>query len=529
MKKLLIILISLIIFGCSENKPVHIVNVIEEKETVLEEVVNDDLWFRGFVGDEPIHLRLSFLEEQVVGEYFINEDEIIILRGHLEGDMIVVKGTDDVRFILTEDSDIYIGSCIRSNKIESVYAKKTNFEFNTQLSQEVQILEGTYTDVESDYFKNAILTIKPLFEEYIFLRIDAKNGSNESSNDFLLRKLNGKYHTLTDRLDLSLEYNELHELYLEANQYNYNCPEGVSYGNVYSESFKITMPKLGDYFEDPVLIEKMLGNDQSLFTHLIQFSEMEEGSTYFSINGFDKTAQYFKEGSQHFIVVRGQFYEDNQNRIYTNSLDYIPEEVSTFAGSKYILKAEPVITGGILPIVSEDINDFILDGYYIKDKVTGNLNMDTLEDVVLVLDHDIHSRLLLVLESTNEGYLLKHYTETAMLQKDEGGVWGDPYEATEISDHKLIISFYGGSNYRWGNTYTFDALMDYQLIYVKTMSYFTGDGSFEEVEYDLVDQKVIETIGNSNSETKTPHFKIKREYIYLRNFDAIYNIDYGYN
>lgn len=45
--------------------------------------------------------------------------------------------------------------------------------------------------------------------------------------------------------------------------------------------------------------------------------------------------------------------------------------------------------------------------------------------------------------------------ENAALNEKEGGVWGDPYKSMKVKGDKFILTFYGGSAWRWTQKYTF--------------------------------------------------------------------------
>ena len=46
-------------------------------------------------------------------------------------------------------------------------------------------------------------------------------------------------------------------------------------------------------------------------------------------------------------------------------------------------------------------------------------------------------------------------SEKAILCKDCGGIFGDPFAGIEINKNVLSINHYGGSNWRWGYTHRF--------------------------------------------------------------------------
>lgn len=514
MKKLLLIGIILILVGCS-NENVSIVTADQVlDETVVTEVSEDDLWYVGFAGQDTIHLRLTFLDNQVVGEYYLNDQEAQVLRGYLEGDMIYVKG--DHEFYLTQEQNSYIGAMVSEDTI-GVYATK-NRNYQPSLDESTQIMQGHYNGVNGDYYTYSSLDLVALFTDYIYVDFLGVNGSVSDRKGLLLKSHDSDFKDLSNAYEFSLKKDEYHNIQIEFSDFDLN--DGIKIDTTYSESHLYDPPQL-DY-PDADRIEKLLGDDLPLLLSLLQ----EKEGDYYHLYGQAKTAMIHHEGNSVYIAIRGQYFEDNRYRLYTNSIDYIPLEVQTYIGRDYVLNKLSITSKGqILPERGQE-EAYLLEGYSIKDKVKGKLNKDSFEDLVLILDGQ--PRLMLILLGTSDGYRLKAYSETALLEKNEGGLWGDPYDDCFIEEYQLNLSFYGGSNYRWALTYTFDALMDFQLIKVETMTYFTGDGSFESVEYFLDSQKVIRTKGDKSDEIKSPHTKRIREYILFRNFDVRENINYDY-
>jgi hypothetical protein len=59
-----------------------------------------------------------------------------------------------------------------------------------------------------------------------------------------------------------------------------------------------------------------------------------------------------------------------------------------------------------------------------------------------------------------------------------GGVFGDPFESLDVTPGKLSVSHYGGSNWRWSNTFSFAYSRrddTWQLIRVEESSFHTSN------------------------------------------------------
>jgi len=107
------------------------------------------------------------------------------------------------------------------------------------------------------------------------------------------------------------------------------------------------------------------------------------------------------------------------------------------------------------------VKSFIPPGYEILDTCSGDINKDGYFDLVLVLkdlDKDTltdERRLLIVLLNDGTTYKEISRSKKAILSKDEGGIFGDPYAGIKIKNGVLIVDHYGGSSWRWAYTHKF--------------------------------------------------------------------------
>lgn len=108
------------------------------------------------------------------------------------------------------------------------------------------------------------------------------------------------------------------------------------------------------------------------------------------------------------------------------------------------------------------IDDFVLKGYSILDKASGDLNQDGYQDYIVILRNNLDTtfgdtaRPLLIIQGQQNGtYKLVGQNNNVVLCKTCGGVFGDPYSAITIKDNYFSVEFYGGSNWRWTRVITF--------------------------------------------------------------------------
>lgn len=121
-------------------------------------------------------------------------------------------------------------------------------------------------------------------------------------------------------------------------------------------------------------------------------------------------------------------------------------------------------------------------------RVAGDLNKDGIKDAATVIEkaapagEEAPERALLIAFGKPDGsYKLSVIADGVLLRADEGGVWGDPFDGLEINRGSLVVSEYGGSNWRWYNRYRFryqDG--DWFLIGMTSGTYFNGGEEPEE-------------------------------------------------
>jgi hypothetical protein len=131
-------------------------------------------------------------------------------------------------------------------------------------------------------------------------------------------------------------------------------------------------------------------------------------------------------------------------------------------------------------ILEEALGDLDKDG--IAEKVVVCNTADTTENGIV--------RELRVLKLVNNNWKVWKKSSNAVLKSGEGGMMGNPFEGIEIDKGVLVISFSGGSSWKWSykDKYRFQhgnfELIGYSGVYGKLCEYW------EQVDFNLSNGKI---------------------------------------
>lgn len=115
----------------------------------------------------------------------------------------------------------------------------------------------------------------------------------------------------------------------------------------------------------------------------------------------------------------------------------------------------------------KELKAFIPDDYVALNATTGNLNLDSFSDVILVVkkpneketsvvvDHPTKRPLLILIGEGNKKYKLAGRNDDVVFCVNCGGVFGDPFEGITIKNGFFSVEHYGGSSWRWSKVITF--------------------------------------------------------------------------
>lgn len=135
--------------------------------------------------------------------------------------------------------------------------------------------------------------------------------------------------------------------------------------------------------------------------------------------------------------------------------------IGVFAQSKI---ASKTFEGAKVP---NEIKAFVPDGYEAISATTGDLNLDSFADVILVVkkpneketsdvvDNPTKRPLLVLLGEGKNKYKLAGRNDNVVLCVDCGGIFGDPFNGISIKNGFFSVEHYGGSAWRWTKIITF--------------------------------------------------------------------------
>lgn len=93
-------------------------------------------------------------------------------------------------------------------------------------------------------------------------------------------------------------------------------------------------------------------------------------------------------------------------------------------------------------------------------RTQGDLNNDGLDELVVIAEDENagewgFERDLFVYTKENNQWLLWDRFNGPILSSEEGGVFGDPFESISVERNCIVISHFGGSNWKWAYTHRY--------------------------------------------------------------------------
>lgn len=134
-----------------------------------------------------------------------------------------------------------------------------------------------------------------------------------------------------------------------------------------------------------------------------------------------------------------------------------------------------------IPKKGTAINTFIPEGYDTLEVARGDLDKDGVQDIAMVLrdkreeldgQTELPNRILVIVFKKGSSFELKAVSDSAVLCKECGGIFGDPFAEITIKNGLLTIQHYGGSAWRWDYTHKFRYQQDGFYLIGKTSHYY---------------------------------------------------------
>jgi len=139
-----------------------------------------------------------------------------------------------------------------------------------------------------------------------------------------------------------------------------------------------------------------------------------------------------------------------------------------------------------LPDTGSRLTDFVPQGWALWDSVELDFNEDGIPDYVGVLDRarpdtedgtrwdSMLPRILFAIASDGTDHYCLDFQDINLIRtREEGGVYGDPYEPLTAEGTSFTTHAYGGSAWKWSeaDTYTYDAGVWYKTMSESTYGY----------------------------------------------------------
>ena len=165
--------------------------------------------------------------------------------------------------------------------------------------------------------------------------------------------------------------------------------------------------------------------------------------------------------------------------------------------------------------------NFAPDGFEILEEKMGDLDRDGIAEKVIVYNttdttEDGIVREIRVLKRSGTKWNLWKKSRNAVLKSREGGMMGNPFEGIEITNGILIISFSGGSSWKWfyADKYRFQhnefELIGHSNTYGKLCEYWTN------LDFNLSTGKIVYKKEFEDCEKEQKIYKTENETFYKK-------------
>ena len=166
-------------------------------------------------------------------------------------------------------------------------------------------------------------------------------------------------------------------------------------------------------------------------------------------------------------------------------------------------------------------DNVVPNGFKIIEDKMGDLDRDGISERIIVYNtndttEDGIVRELQILKKSNNTWTIWKKSKSAVLKSQEGGMMGDPFEGIEIEKGLLIVSFSGGSSWKWSyhDKYRFQKgeleLIGYSEIYGKPCEYWIN------IDFNLSTGKIVYKKEFEDCEKGQEIYKTENETFYKK-------------
>jgi len=477
-----------------------------DESNIIQNLLNEENnKFTGMIGESKIHMTLSYQDNKITGVYYYDKYKTEI---NVSG-KIIFELKDYPSINLFEDSEQYgsINGIIRTKDYIEGYWQDYDHMYPMYLMREgadvkapekpgkhTQSFAGHWYGNNSTYYSKSDLDITALFNDMIYYDLEAQSGSNVGSysgvaivNQDAANALLGDYNDWNRHDDFQLfEFTQqMNDLCLNSNDYNYGCGMWVSFDNQYSkEEAKI---------EEPTALEVGIvstSEQEDDFRDLVRtyYSDFINNTQYVDYKEITLDGEKVMAGESvfqgmssccYYIISEDSIYaafsDEKDIKYFTNDgnyIDYMPKPMQEWADEKG-LKIIYYNADEALPF-DESISDTLKDqmelikkgqkiilpkGYTMMDYSEGDINQDGQKDIAVVIQQDpgsvSGSRCIYLYTQKQGKYHLQSVNSKIALGSEEGGVWGDPFYGISLGEGELHVYDHGGSSFRWSHDYQF--------------------------------------------------------------------------
>ena len=150
---------------------------------------------------------------------------------------------------------------------------------------------------------------------------------------------------------------------------------------------------------------------------------------------------------------------------------------------------------------SGNLSDFVPDGYFILSRTAGNLNLDSIMDMALVLgrkgedtlssqEHPLNRKLLILFGQMDKTYKLAFQNENVVCFYGYDLNFKDAFTEIQITAGMFTVNHYGGFRYRWGRGLSFSYNTSDENFYLTEDTYSTTDVISENLDTETKTQTV---------------------------------------